>query len=353
MSMYNVWKNEMTLPEVSELKKVRAERTIIKPFEPEKDGYVFLHGVALAEFKGRMYCAWAHNKIQENSDDEEVNYAVSDDNGKTWSECIKGNMNPEDGVAVSHGAFLIHEEKLYFFAPQFKGQLGVEMMNMSVYVFDEANEKFRYINVAMNERFWPMCEPVLMENGNYIMPGIYVASDYMSSDNAAAVAISRGSDILHWDMVKIERTEDVRVWGECCITANGSHIKMYCREHSRKLKALYSESLDFGNTWSKMDLSDLPMIDSKPYAGTLSTGQHYLICSCAKDISGRNPLTIALTEKGEDKFSKILIIDEGKTLSYPYAIESNNKLYVAYSSSTEGYNRNSAELAIIDIKDFK
>lgn len=353
MSMYNVWKNEVDLPKVSELKKVRAERVTIKPFEPEKDGYVFMHGVALAKFKGRMYCAWAHNKVQENSDDEEVNYAVSDDDGKTWSKCINGNMKPQNDVAVSHGVFLVHEEKLYFFAPQFKGPIGAEMMRMSVYVFDEANEKFRYINVAMNERFWPMCEPVLMENGNYIMPGIYVASDYRSPDNAAAVAISHGSDILHWDMVKIQRTEDVRVWGECCITVNGSNIKMYCREHSGKNKALYSESFNFGQNWSVMDLSDLPMINSKPYSGTLSTGQHYLICSCAEDISERNPLTIALTEKGENKFSKIYSIDSGKKLSYPYAIESDGKLYVAYSSTTEGYNRNSAELAIIDTEDLK
>ena len=33
--------------------------------------------------------------------------------------------------------------------------------------------------------------------------------------------------------------------------------------------------------------------------------------------------------------------------------ESDKKLYVAYSSTTEGYNRNSAELAIIDIEDLK
>ena len=330
MSMYNVWENEMDLPDVSKLRKVNAERITIKPFEPEKDGYVFLHGVALVKFKGRMYCAWAHNKVRENSDDEEVNYAVSDDDGKTWSKCISGNMNLENGTAVSHGVFLVFDEKLYFFAPQFKGQLGAEMMKMSIYVLDEESEKFRYIGVAMDERFWPTCEPVLMENGNYIMPGMYVASDYMSPDNAAAVAISRGSDVLHWDMVKIERSEDVRVWGECCIVVNGSNINMYCREHSRKLKALYSESFDFGNTWSEMALSDLPMIDSKPYAGTLSTGQHYLICSCAKGIKERNPLTIALTEKGNDKFSKVLIIDDGKILSYPYAIESDSKLYVAY-----------------------
>ena len=353
MSMYNIWKEGVDLPKISELKEVRSEHVTIKPFVPEEDGYVFLHGVALANFNGRMYCAWAHNKVRENSDNEEVNYAVSDDGGKTWSGCINGDMNLQNGVAVSHGVFLIHKEKLYFFAPQFKGQLGAEMMKTSVYVFDEANEKFCYIDVAVDERFWPMCEPVLMENGNYIMSGIYVASDYMSPDNAAAVAISHGSDILHWDMVKIERSEDVRVWGECSIAVDGSKIKMYCREHSRKLRALYAESFDFGNTWSEMDLSDLPMIDSKPYAGTLSTGQRYLICSCAGDISARNPLTIALTEKGEDKFSKIYIIDSGKIVSYPYAMEADKKLYVAYSSSAKLDNRNSAELAIIDLEELK
>lgn len=349
--MYQVWKKSVELPSVSELKKIPSERITIKPFEPEKDGYVFLHGVALVKFKEKMYCSWAHNKIRENSDDEEVNYAVSDDNGKTWSNCIRGRCASENNIAVSHGAFLVHNEKLYFFAPQYKGQLGKEIMNMAAFVFDEEKETFQYCGVAMNERFWPMCEPILMENGNYIMAGIYVASDYNSPDNTAAVAISRGHDIMHWDIVKLERAENVSVWGECSVIANGSFISLYCRERSGKLKALYSESFDFGNTWTKIDLSNLPMIDSKPYAGVLSTGNRYLICSCANGITQRNPLTIALSKKGEEKFSKIFIIDEGKTLSYPYAIEFENKLYVAYSSSTQGANRNSAELAIIDIAD--
>ncbi len=185
------------------------------------------------------------------------------------------------------------------------------------------------------------------------MAGIYVASDYWSSDNAAAVAISHGSDVTHWDMVKVPKAQNVKVWGECTVITNGSNVKMYCRDHSGKCKALYSESSDFGNTWSEMDASNLPMIDSKPYAGTLSNGQKYLICSCASDINARDPLTIALTEKDESKFSKIMIIDQGKTLSYPYAIESNGKLYIAYSSTAEGLNRNSAELAIIDLDDLK
>ena len=351
MSMYHVWKDEVELPTASELRTVKSERITVKPFEPEVDGYVFLHGVALASFHGRMYCTWAHNRVKENSGEEVVNYATSDDGGKTWSQCVEGIRASEEGIAVSHGAFLVHEDQLYFFAPQFKGQLGVEWMKMCVYVLDEPEGRFRDLGVGLDERFWPMCEPVLLENGNYLMPGIFVTSEYKSPDNLAAVAISHGSDLLHWELVKVGRADSVSVWGECTVTVNGNHCRLYCREHSRKRVALYAESFDFGRTWSEMDVTNLPMIDSKPYAGKLSTGQSYLICSCAKDIRARNPLTIALTEPGEDCFSKLYSIDSGRTLSYPYAIEADRKLYVAYSATTEGHNRNSAELAIIDLAD--
>ena len=118
--MYNIWDSKNPLPTVSELKKLNPVLITIKPFEPENDGYVFLHGVAITKFKGRMYCAWAHNKVSENSADEEINYAVSDDNGNTWSPTIKGNCRPEADVAVSHGAFLVHNDTLYFFLRNLK-----------------------------------------------------------------------------------------------------------------------------------------------------------------------------------------------------------------------------------------
>lgn len=349
--MYHIWKDGVDIPRVAELRTVPSRRVTIKPFEPEVDGYIFLHGVALVKFKGRMYCSWAHNRFLENSDDEEVNFAVSDDDGATWSGFVRGHMAPEKGVAVSHGSFLAHGGALYFFAPQFKGQLGAEMLKMGVYRLDEATGAFTYLGVALDDRFWPMCEPILMADGSYIMAGIYVGASYRAPDNAAAVAISRGADVLHWDMVKVAKAEGVRVWGECSVTVDGGHCQMICREHSGKKVALYSESHDFGQTWSAMDLSDMPMVGSKPYTGTLSDGRRYLICSSAKDIDDRDPLTIALTKKGEAKFSEILRIDGGKYLSYPYAVEIDKKLYVAYSATAEGANRNSAELAIIRLED--
>lgn len=353
--MYNVWNDNVKLPNIAELKTLKSKSVTIKPFEPENDGYIFLHGVSLVRFGGRLYCAWAHNKVKENSGDEEVNFAVSDDGGMTWSSPIKGNLAPKDGMAVSHGVMLVHEGNLYYFAPHFKGHCGKEMMKTGAYLLDEGTQSFKYIGVALDGRFWPTCEPILMDNGNYVMPGLTVEPDFASADciNAnPAVAISRGSDVLHWNMVEIDGGE--RAWGECSIIVNGSNLRMYCRDATDSLKALYAESNDFGESWSELRISNMPMVNSKPYSGLLSSGQGYLICSSAADIRDRNPLTIAVTDKGSGVFNRIYAIakgDKGHALSYPYAIEIDKKLYVAYSYTKEGYSRNSAELAIIDIED--
>lgn len=122
--------------------------------------------------------------------------------------------------------------------------------------------------------------------------------------------------------------------------------------------------------------SDLPMATSKPYAGTLSTGQRYLICSTSADGGARrSPLTIAVSKPGESKFSKVFVVrhaeflegpgesHERASLSYPYAIEHEGHLYIGYSNSgdkstrvgegRELWNNNSAELAVILIEKLK
>jgi len=105
------------------------------------------------------------------------------------------------------------------------------------------------------------------------------------------------------------------------------------------------------------------MAASKPYSGTLSTGQHYLICTTTADSGNRrSPLTIAVTRPGERLFSAVYgirdAVHEGPgeshpnaRLSYPYAVEHEGDLYVIYSNcGGRGGNRNSAELAIIPVE---
>jgi len=130
--------------------------------------------------------------------------------------------------------------------------------------------------------------------------------------------------------------------------------------------------MDYGRTWTPMTTSNLPMVTSKPCAGTLSTGQRYLIATTTADTGKRRaPLTIAVSKPGENKFSKVFVIRHAEfpdgpgeshpnaSLAYPYAIEHDGKLYVSYSNNggnvgrtgkgRELANNNSAELAVIPI----
>ena len=130
-----------------------------------------------------------------------------------------------------------------------------------------------------------------------------------------------------------------------------------------KPTALVAVSDDYGRTWTKSLPSNLPMATSKPYTGTLSTGQRYLVCTTTADTGGRRaPLTIAVGRAGENGFRKIFRIRNAEdsagpgdsnaraSLSYPYAVERDGQLYVGYSNSGgRRGNHNSAELAIIPV----
>jgi hypothetical protein len=117
-------------------------------------------------------------------------------------------------------------------------------------------------------------------------------------------------------------------------------------------------SEDNGRTWTPAAPSNLPMATSKPYAGILSTGQRYLVCTITADSGGRrSPLTIAVSRPGESAFSKVFVVRtsllEGTPgvsaanadFSYPYAVEHEGRLYIGYTHKSHAAN----ELAVIPI----
>jgi hypothetical protein len=101
------------------------------------------------------------------------------------------------------------------------------------------------------------------------------------------------------------------------------------------------------------------MATSKPCAGTLGDGRHYLICTTTADSGGRRaPLTVALTRPGEATFSRVFVIrralfpegpgpsDPALDLSYPYAVEHDGHLYVGYAIK----RHKTAEMAVIPLE---
>ena len=339
----------------------------IKAHEPDLDGgYHWLHGVALVWHNGKLYASFGHNKGQENTASEEARGCVSDDGGASWGPLFTIRSG-DHSLGVSHGVFLSHEGTLWSFHGAFYDDF--QRTHTRAYRLNQAETSWDPVDIEIEngDGFWPMQEPLKMEDGNWIMSGIRVARKSgvpgLTGDLPAA-AISRGNDLTRWELVVIEPDPNLpagRVWGESTVFVEGSQVRNISR-WGAEAKALVSESTDYGKTWAPFKVGNLPMATSKPYTGTLSDGRHYLICSISADGgTSRRPLTIALTRPGEMSFSSLYVIRHASgdglpdsssvsALSYPYAVEQDGKLYVGYSNSGgRRGNNNSAELAVIPL----
>ena len=273
----------------------------------------------------------------------------------------------EENLAVSHGVFLSHKGTLWAYLGSFYGKR--QKVHTRAYVLDEDTDSWLEKGIILKDGFWPMAEPRRMDNGNWIMAGLKVGDKAGRLDNPAAIAISHGDDLLKWDMVVIPKDKNLDIWGESGVIVDGRTITCISRGGRSGSWAYVSVSHDYGRTWSELKASNLPMTTSKPYCGTLSTGQRYLVCTTAADIArdgrARYPLTIALSPAHDEHFTQIFRIRDdlftnvpgesvkGAALSYPYAIEHQGYLYVGYSNDGgRGSNQNSAELARIPLSSF-
>jgi len=362
-SPFPLWDESSPLAKAAELPQLDGvEFHVIKKWDQPRDGYTFLHGVGLAWHKNRLFASFGHNKGKENTVTEEAHYRVSDDSGRTWSPLQVIDAGAEEDLAVSHGVFLSHNGNLWAFHGSYYGRM--ERIHTRAYRFDETTGNWEHHGVILEQGFWPMNQPVRMNDGNWIMPG-FLGKQY-SGDKAfpAAVAMSHGDDFTAWDLVPIPISETIqRMWGESCLFVDDRNVVNIAR-YGGRATALAAASNDYGRTWSASAVSNLPMATSKPAAGVLSTGQRYLICTTAKDNGGkRSPLTIAVSRPHENKFCRVFVIRrslhedlpgesaEQLSLSYPCAIEHNGKLYVGYSNNGgRRANLNSAELAVIPIR---
>ena len=357
-----LWKEGSRLPtatEISELSDV--EFHVIKKWNKSNDGYTFLHGVGLAWHKGKLYASIGHNKGAENTVTEEAQYRVSEDGGKNWGPLQVIDAGEEDNLAISHGVFLSCQGTLWAFHGAYYNKM--ERIHTRAYTLDEETSQWHEHGPVVENGFWAMNQPAKMADGNWIMPGGSFGPYSSNGTFPAAVAITHGDDLLKWDFVKIPVGAGVsRMWGESSVIVDGKRVLNIAR-YGGKAIALAAISDDYGRTWTPSQISNLPMATSKPAAGVLSTGQHYLVCTTARDNGGRRtPLTIAVSQPGERHFSKVFVIRralhpdhpgesaEHLSLAYPCAVEYEGKLYVGYSNNGgRRGNLNSAELAVIPV----
>ncbi len=355
-----LWDAANPMPKAAELPQAAgAEFHVIKKKRPDQDGARWTLGVGLAWHKGRLYASYGFNKGEENTPTEEAHVRVSEDGGKAWGAPVVMDQG-EGNLGVSHGVFLSNEGRLWAFMGAFYDKF--QRTHTRAYVLNETSGEWEKRGVVVDGGFWPMQEPQRMADGSWIMSGARVDRGEGDQSALPAVAISRGNDFTQWDMVVIPPSPGLgKIWGESTVIVEGKRITNISR-YGKKALALLSVSEDFGRTWTSSAPSNLPMATSKPYAGTLSTGQRFLVCTTTADTGGRrSPLTIAVSKPGESLFSKVFLIrpsvfegtpgvsDARADFSYPYAVEHEGRLYIGYTHKSHVAN----ELAVIPIEGLK
>jgi|GEM_PF-225988 len=358
----NLWNDAAPFPKAADLPQVAgAEFHVIKRKRPDVDGCKWTLGVGLCWHKEKLYASYGFNQGKENTASEEAHARVSEDGGKTWGKPVV--MDAGDGdLGVSHGVFLSHAGRLWAFMGAFHGDF--QRTHTRAYRLDESSGRWEARGVVLDKGFWPMQEPRMMADGNWIMAGFRVSKGHgVRGGELPAVAISRGDDFTKWDMTVINTDPALgtNIWGESTVIVDKNRITNIAR-YGQKAVALVSTSNDFGRTWSEAKASNMPMTTSKPYAGTLRNGQRFLVCTTTADTGGRrSPLTIAVSKAGEPVFSKVFLIRNSVSdrtsgvsapnadFSYPYAVEHAGKLYIGYTHKSHAAN----ELAVIPVDALK
>jgi hypothetical protein len=358
-----LWNDVQSIPKAAELPQVQgAEFHVIKKRAPDDDQCRFTLGVGLAWHQGRLYASYGFNRGEENTPTEEAHVKVSDDGGKTWGPAQVMDVGEGD-LAVSHGVFLSQGGRLWAFMGAYHAHAEkYHRVHTRAYLLDEATGRWEAQGIVIEDGFWPMQEPLRMEDGNWIMAGLHL-SPFAKGANLPTVAISRGADFTKWESRVIPAAPGLgtNLWGESTVIVDGKRITNISR-YGKRSRALLSESDDYGRSWTSTALSNLPMATSKPYAGTLSTGQRFLVCTTTADTGGkRTPLTIAVSKPGESLFSQVFLIRTSvfdhtpgvsapnADFSYPYAVEYGDKLYIGYTHKSHMAN----ELAVIPVSSLK
>ncbi len=354
--IYFIWDNKLPFP-IYENMNYPKGCVDVMIHRADSDGYNFLHDAAIVEHKNILYAAWYNCPSGEMQESSLIRGRISTDYGVTWSDVeIIASDKEKKGIMYVPVVFLSHKGILYAFISNMEG--GPDLVTKcEVFILNEKHNSWNS-NGFITGPFLPNCSPIKMGNNNFIMAG-RMANSSGEKPIIPAVAISHGDKLTEqWEVIPLKyngklSSKENPDFPETTVLVDGANITAFVRNHSEYPILFISEN--YGCTWSDPLVHNFPFASSKIYAGTLSTGQNYVLSNIPSK-GYRDLLTIAVTRIGRKQFSKLWKIRDGYSnelksgpeWSYPCATEYEGKLYIVYTSE-----KHNCCLTIIPINSLK
>lgn len=353
-SLAELWSGTEPFPVVDDIELIGQELVRYQQIHTATKPITFAIGAALINFNGIWHASWAANPdgVSENLGTEHVTERISSDNAHTWSEVR--TLAPQLGGEAfhSHGSFLIHKKKLYFFAKH-----GPFSGPAKVFKFGPDGKSWKDLGLATNDAtFWPMDEAQQMGNGQWIMGGLGGKSGKLP-----AVAVANDDNILEWEIRELP-IKEFKGFGETTVITKGNEVLAISRNGAVK-SPMVNRSTDAGATWSGPLTANIAMVAAKPYAGRLADGRPFLICNvpAQKGAVSRSRLCLLLGAPRSMTFDRVWLLRPGdppaarfsgpqhkSQWAYPYAHEHKGALYIAHHNAKED-----VELIVVQLSAMK
>lgn len=320
----------------------------------------YLHEAGLEWHGDLLYTGWSNSRRDESAIDKMIAGRYSRDGGRTWSELVTLAPEVPGRDRREYAAFASHGGRLWLFTTRIHSGWSFADPRLELFVMGDNPDTWEYRGIVLEDNFVATDKPRRLDNGRWILAGMYKDSTSGRRIGRNRIAISEPDDFTRWTVTGVEHPEGMR-FPFVSFMIEGADITAILR-NSRDTFAMVSTSSDFGATWTPARMTNVPMTGVKPFAGVLSTGQRYLI-ACTPIEPGnhlREALTIMVSAPGERSFSRIWRISRGRPhpmrfegrgkgpgpgqWSYPKAVEHGGNLYVIYT-----VNKEDAEMAIIPI----
>ena len=343
---YTLWNGTDDIPYVTAAKLEGYEKTTVVDCVDTYGQKMFVHAISFDRFErdGKtVICAtWAVN-MQENTVGERAAFAFSYDDGKTWTEYT--TLPAHDAkFSASHGVVWYYKGVLYAMIPAVRFDLSPWEMKCELYVYNFATKTWEYQNDCCYG-FWPTTKPVKLDTGDWIVAG--AASPTPTHTGRAK---TDGDDFTKWRVKQNGRADSTYRFTEAGMAVNGNMVVIVGRNEKiksddslgiEKVNGRYelavSVSYDYGDTFTKMDLSGVYSSPTKACCGTLSDGRFYMIFNMdPRNYESRKRLYIGIGDPDTGAMNKLYLLDEyNGALAYPYAFEQDGILYVGYSQTIE------------------
>lgn len=353
-----LWSDDIAKPRLETISFPDAIKHVrVEPSTGDK--FTFLHDPVIAWHQNSLFAAWYNCPRLEIVDESLIRGRRSFDNGVSWSapEVVASDRS-NTGVHYVPAQLLSYQGTFHAFVGKMTGHDLITAC--ACYTLDERLNEWT-LRGEIASRFLPNCQPLKLDNGNWIMAG-RVSAELGKKPMIPAVAISSGDRLTaQWNVVPLQSEEltsdqcpETTVW------VDGAELVAIVRNNADSHPFLFV-SVDFGETWKPRENHNFQSTTSKLYAGRLSTGQYFVVFNWPQEgdrgIHNRAVLAIAVSRPGEFAFSKAWRVQDRSTPDrpiashYPCVIEHDQHLYIVYTASVVG--RRACELATIPVSSLR